>query len=571
MDEKSRRSSFFASLKRAPITPSQAFDATQISAKPEIDVLRTYRSTDIKVWHALGEFVDNAVTSFWERIVADPSDSRFQRLEVDITWDAVAEVLTISDNAAGIPLTEAGWGRALKTGVSNPNPNGLSVHGVGMKAAGLWWAPKIRIESKHVDEENFVTAVLDLDKMIETNSSVIPLEFTPAKNKGEHGTVISLEGLNRGRSYPVGRTLGKVRTFLASMYRSYLRGDDEYLHPATGERWLYLKVLGETLSYEDPPLLKKPFWPSDQGPGEDTTPILWRKDYALKIPTPRKHESSDDHIEISGWMGILAEMKRGTSGILLTYKGKGIAGVEQGGDSGDNAYKPAKIFGSVQGQRSGRLIGEFEVSEFGKSLTTDAVNWSPDEEEAFVDALLAKIKDPEFPLYQMANNFRIADRDSVSDAEVKKIGEAFEEASAESEAVVRSAGEDLWHERTPESNFAPDQINPEDLIRSDVTFELADGVLARLSGILKRGDHWLSIYENDVVDIVINFGHPFVSRFFRTPSSALPIIHFAIAIAQAELSNPQFKEIGARVHLNRWLQEVGQRDFDLLKLEDYED
>lgn len=572
VNQEDRRSAFFASLRKIPRVAETPFGLSEISAKPEMDVLLTYRSTDLKIWHALGEFVDNAVTSFWDRIIENPSDPRFKQLKVDISWDSVAEVLTITDNAAGIPRTESGWGRALKTGVRNPNPNGLSVHGVGMKAAGLWWAPVIKIRSKYVEDDDEVFAVLDLDKMVETNSENIDLQITPARDKNAHGTTVTLEGLNRGRSYPVGRTLGKVRTFLASMYRSFLRGDEAFLHPGTGEKWLTLTVLGETLSYEDPAILNKPFWPSDRGPGENKESILWRREYSLSIPTDREEAGSDGVIVVSGWMGILAEMKRGSSGIFLTYNGKGVAGVEQGGESGDSPYKPAKLFGSVQGQRSGRLIGEFEVSQFGKSLTTDAVNWSPAEEEAFIDALLKEIKDPNFPIYQMANNFRIDERDSVSDAEVRRIEVAFEEATAESDAVIKSVGEDLWARTEPsDSKYVLDSLDPQELIRPDITFEIQDGKQARVSGIFARGEAWLNIYPNDPIDIVINLGHPFVSRFFRTPSSAEPIIHFAIAIAQAELSNPEFRALGARNHINRWLQEVGLKDFDVLRIDDYED
>jgi hypothetical protein len=571
LDDEQKRSSFFASLRRSPRGSAQPFDLSEISARPGLEVLRTYRSIALTPWHALGEFVDNSVTSFWERILDEPDDVRFDRLTVDITWDSVSEVLTITDDAAGIPETQSGWGRALKTGVSNPNPRGLSVHGVGMKAAGLWWAPVIKIKSKHVDAADEISAIFDLDEMIRTDRTDIDLVKSPAPDPGAHGTTVTLEGLNYGRGYPTGMQLGKVRTYLSSMYRSFLRGDDEFLHPRTGKAWLTLNVYGQTLAYEDPELLMKPFWPNDQGPDENSENVTWRKNYVLSIPTSRGKAGAPGSIRVAGWMGILAKMEKGKAGLFLTFRGKGVSGVEQGASDG-NAYKPGRIFGADQGQRARRLVGEFEVSEFGKSLTTDAVNWSPEEEEVFVDILLEAIKSSEFPLYQMANNFRISDKSELTAADEKRIKRGLEDATQDAGAVVKRAGYDLPAENGPEvPDTELDQTAGGSTIVADSSFELSDGRTAKVIAVLDRGGRWLSIFPGDPVEIKVNYGHPFVSRYWQSTLASLPIVHFAIAIAEAELRDEQFREAGARAHINNWLLEVAKRDFDMLRIEDHED
>jgi len=571
-DEDKIRSSFFATLKRSAGAPAKPFEPSEISAKPGLEVLRTYRSMVLTPWNALGEFVDNAVTSFWDQIVDHPDDSRFDQLTVDITWDSVGQILTITDNAAGIPFTEAGWGRALQAGVANPNPRGLSVHGVGMKAAGLWWAPVIKVRSKFIDDDFEVSAKFDLDEMIASGIDTVPLSKKPVSDLDSHGTTITLEGLNPGRSYPQTASVTKVRTFLASMYRSYLRGDEAFLHPRTGKKWLTLNVGGKKLSYEEPEFLVKPYWPSDKGPGENLESLTWRKNFTLSIPTSRAAEGASATVKVSGWVGILAKMKKGASGLFLTFRGKGVSGVEQGAGSDGAAYRPFKIFGPAQGWRARRLIGEFEVSGFGKSLTTDAVNWSPEEEEAFIDALLSEIKDPEFPLYQMANNFRPNSKEEMTKSEIDLINNVIEEAVADTQTVVRTAAYDPDSLSEPPGQAqSSKKINPQHLFKRDVLFQFPDGRDGTISFSTDKGQPWLSIFEEDPIEIRINLSHPFVSRFWENRTAALPIVHFAIAIAQAELDNATFAQAGARNHINRWLEALGSRDLDALGIEDYED
>jgi hypothetical protein len=572
LNEDQKRSSFFASLASSGSKPAEAFDVAEISAKPGLEVLRTYRSIALSPWHALGEFVDNSVTSFWDQIVDYPDDSRFDQLTIDITWDSSSEVLTITDNAAGIPETTSGWGRALKTGVSNPNPRALSIHGVGMKAAGLWWAPVIKIKSKHVDSEHDISATFDLDEMIRTDTTDIKPVKSLARDSGAHGTTVTLEGLNPGRSYPTGQQLGKVRTYLASMYRRFLRGDDQFIHPRTGKTWLTLNVYGQTLSYHEPELLLKPYWPNENGPLENSEDVLWRQNYELSIPTTRGKSGIPNSIRVAGWMGILAKMEKGKAGLFLTFRGKGVSGVEQGTGSDGSAYKPGKIFGSSQSQRARRLIGEFEVSEFGKSLTTDAVNWSSEEEERFIDKLLEAIKRPEFPLYQMAGNFRISDKSELTAADKKKIQDGTEEATLDAGAVVKRAGYDLPVEvRSEALDEEFDRSAGGNAIVEGSSFELSDGRTAKVIPTMNRSGPWLSIFQGDPIQIQVNYGHPFVSRYWQSTIASLPIIHFAIAVAEAELREPEFRRLGARSHINNWLLEVGKRNFNELRIEDHED
>ena len=534
-------------------------DLISVSAKPEIEVLRTYRSTDLRIWNALGEFVDNSITSFRTRLRDHPDDARFEELVVQIQWDEGSEVLVVEDNAAGIPRTAEGWGRALKTGAPNPDPQYLSIHGAGMKAAGLWWSPVLEIESKHVDDDLEARAVLDLEKMISENESEVPLETKRAMIPDSHWTRVTLRGLNKGRSYPKGKTLHKVKTFLASMYRVFLRGDQDFLHPRTGRKYLRIEINGQPLSYEDPEFLYKPFWPSPSGPEKGGEPRLWKKNYELKIAPG---DTASEPIVITGWMGAMAQMARNRAGIFLTFRGKGVQGVEQGADAGDKTFRPDKIFGSVQGQRAARLIGEFEVAHFGKSLTTDAVNWSPEEEESFIDALYEEIRKEDFPLYQMATNFRIQNEEELSAADTRRGKEAVDQASVEADSATQRI-KDSRSVATNAADEEPAAVKPAGAwVEASQAFELPSGHKGWIRLQFKPGEDWLRIFREGETDLAIdvNYAHPFVNRFYSSAGAIEPIIHFAIAVAIAEAEDKDLSRL--RPHLNRWLRYVGEHNFE---------
>ncbi len=540
-----------------------------ISALPEIDSLLTYRSLTYTTWHALGEFVDNAITSFAQWVSTHPQDERFEKLLIEISWDSSLQKLTITDNAAGIPLTSDGWGRALKVGARNPDPGFLGVHGYGMKAAGLWWAPSIQIISNYVEDDVEVSATLDPDALVASQSHEIPLDIKPAKDPKAHGTQIILRGLNQSRSYPVGMTLGKVRTYLASMYRTYLRGDEGFVHPRTKEKWLSIRVLGQALEYATPEILKEPFWPNDLGPEKDAPSILWRRDYELELPNLRHQQgvSESKTLIVKGWVGVMSKMRRKDAGIFLAFRGKGVMGIEQGGEAGSGQYKPVEIFGASNLWRAARLIGEFDVSPFGKSVTTDSASWSDEEEEAFIGALLEAIKDPEFPIFQMANNFRVHDKEGLSTTEQQALRKGLTELSREASAISESLPKSF----PPETSAEIDRPKPEaqKLIPSDELISLANGTSVRLQIAFIKGDDWLTIYPGDPIDVILNSGHPFVTRFWNKPSAALSIVHFALALVTAELEDPSVSQL--RDKLNHWLMMAGHASYNMADFVDDED
>jgi hypothetical protein len=166
-----------------------------------------------------------------------------------------------------------------------------------------------------------------------------------------------------------------------------------------------MRLDGTALSFSPPEILEAPFWPTSQGPGGGPR-LQWRLEVDIAISTGKR---------VRGWVAILKSMNRDLSGLLLHYRGKGISGVrplqadDEDGDrdaAASGAYKPRSIFGQSGSYRDQSFFGELDVSDFGKSITTDSVQWTAEEEQELCERLLALLKDPSFDMWTMAETFR---------------------------------------------------------------------------------------------------------------------------------------------------------------------
>lgn len=530
-----------------------------VGARPTTESLLIYRNLTYSPWFALGEFVDNSITSFVKEVRARPGDERFFELRVDISWDENAEKLHIEDNAAGIPANEEGWGRALRVGARNPDPTVLGVYGYGMKAAGLWWSKTMEITSKHYSEDVVRSVTLDPEDLIRTGSDDVPLESSPATNPEDHWTQITLRGLNPGRRYPVGRTLGRVRDFLSSMYRHYLRGTFGLRHPTTGESFVRVFVQEEELNFIEPELLVSVPW-SHGGPEKSQGETLWRREFSLEIPLATIEGKKQAAREVSGWVGILSKFSRADAGLFLSFHGKGIFGVAQGTPDSPDQYKPQKLFGTSQSFRYGRLVGEVDVSAFGKSATTDSASWSEADEANFLQALEITLKNTP-NLISTAENFRVTSTKQMSQKQAKSHQEDVNQTAAEANTIVEVIGEEQAAAPIEQADPGPGPKENQ-TITANQTIELQSGHQALFqTSFGKDTDDWLSIYPDPggVTRIVVNNNHPYIRRHFPVENAGRGVWQLAIALATAELENPKLGEL--RQELNRWLDLSGQYEF----------
>jgi Histidine kinase-, DNA gyrase B-, and HSP90-like ATPase len=433
----------------------------EVDLRPDASSLRMFRNLSFNPWYALGEFVDNSITSALKNLEAlKARDGGQFHLKIEIDFDSEKQLLVVRDNAAGISRHE--MPRALRTSEPPSDTSiGLSMHGVGLKAAGFWFGRVIEVETFPISEEVTLKVAIDLDEIDQIDD---PLRrgFTTVREipvGNGVGTSLMVRDLWPER-FPKGNTLGAIRRYLPSIYRQFLRPDSGEALGAGPGAFLTLTLMGRDLEYTPPALLTAPFWSSREGPEFGAPSLNWWDEVEFVLTSGKK---------VVGWVGILEKLNREAAGFFFHYRGKGIGGVVPGIDDSDDsstseiqrgAYKPRSIFmqeGSYQGQS---FIGEFDLSDFGKTITTDQPLWSPDEEEEFLSLVLEWLKRPEKNYWAQVQNLRRRKRREVEAAADGKIADDSAEAFFSSLSKSRVDHEE-WSQISAEPRPHDDEMEIE--------------------------------------------------------------------------------------------------------------
>jgi len=322
-----------------------------ISLQVGSDVIRSYRRLAYTPWHALAEFVDNSTQSYFDNRA--PLDAALgfkgEGFEVRIVYDRDNGTIRISDNAMGMGLAELE--SALKIGKVPANTKGRSQYGLGMKTAACWLGNRWTVSTKKLGEGLEHRVTIDVEAV--ANGRVeLPYEST-SKPSDLHYTWLEIRDLN---SELKGRTLGKIKDFLRSMYRVDLR-----------EGLVNLYWEGTPLEWEDALEFLRAVDGSE-----------YRK--PINFPVNGKR--------VSGWVGILKEGARSRAGFAMLRRGRVLR-------AHPNEWRPEQIFG--QGGRNDlinqRITGELHFDDFEVSHTKDAILFLGDEEDEVENELKRQTAD----------------------------------------------------------------------------------------------------------------------------------------------------------------------------------
>ena len=335
-----------------------------------------------KPWYALAEFVDNslqsALTNLDALCAAHQGDYRLL-VEIDINENGIE----IRDNAAGIH--ERDYARSFLPASPPPDTSGLSEFGLGLKAAASWFACTWIVRTTALGEALERIITFDVPKIVATSCEHLePQERTA--DAGDHYTTLVLRDLR----VPLrGRTIGKVKDHLRSIYRVFLREDV-----------MTLRLNGEPLSYEPREFLHVPY---HKTPG--AKPVTWHKNIDLDL--------GGEH-RVTGWAAVLARASVTNAGFAVFRRRRLIQG------SRGEGYRPEVIFGKPNKFIYQRLVGELELEGFSVTHTKDGIQW-----EDWEDDVLAWIKDrldeQPIPLLDQAANHRAraqVSKDIVDEAAV---------------------------------------------------------------------------------------------------------------------------------------------------------
>lgn len=313
-------------------------------------VIRSYKRLSYTPWHAIAELVDNATQSYFDnRDTLDEALSEARdNLTVGIVYDRAAGLLRVSDNAMGMSHDELT--RALRVGVPPENTSGRSKYGMGMKTASCWIGNRWTVRTKKLGEtqEHYVT--IDVDK-IANGDNDLSYHLTNDRPRADHYTIIEIRNHNQVFQ---GRTIGKIKDFLRSIYRQDLRNE-----------WVTIEWQGSPLEWDDADFQFRT--------SADGSP--YKKDFEFIV----------NGKNVKGWVGILNRGSRANAGFSILHAERVVRGWPE-------SWRPEAIYGAYQGRNdlvNQRLVGEIHLDGFDVSHTKDDILWNEDEQEQ-VEQLLKK-------------------------------------------------------------------------------------------------------------------------------------------------------------------------------------
>ena len=499
-------------------------DVESIDIRPEVSVLGVFRHLNYRPWFAAAEFVDNAIQSFQDhqqeltRIGGDTS-KLLVKVKIDTADDGFIQV---SDNAAGIFRDE--WARALRPADPPPDTSGLAEFGMGMKTAAAWFGQRLTVRSKALGEPFRREITLDFNEIIEKRLETVQPQTFPAPPL-EHGTVVTVSGLHR---QPFGRTIGKIRDHLASIYRLFLRDGSLHLvfqHGTNPEQEL---VVEEVEVYEGPRF--------DDTEGERK---LWSKSIDFDL---------GGGLRVHGFLAIRAVGSTSNAGLALFRRKRLIEG------SGDETYRPRPIFGASNSYEYQRLFGELTLEGFEISHTKDGFRWE-EHEEPFVDLLREYVDAEPLPLIRQARGLRTGTKRSPDNS---LSGEAQSAVEGTSAVLGREFSRSAIDRFIPTERKLPDDLSPSAELfpatieltyrsrRWRVTIEVSNDV-SHMRDFFEVAEHTASSDNGELLDVIrlrLSLRHSFSERYAGVNYENLELLtRIAAGLAIAEITA---REAGAR-------------------------
>lgn len=319
-----------------------------------LNAIASYRRMNYEIWYALAEYVDNSTQSYANH--KEALDAAFakdgEKLEVRITYERQGNdpVLRIVDNAMGMDYTELE--HALK--IANPPAvnTGRCRYGMGMKTSSCWIGNKWSITTKKLGETKEYTVRIDVKK-IEGGDAALDTTVIDGINTDLHYTRIEIRDHNRDFK---GRTIGKIKDYLKSMYRVDFR-----------QNKLSLYYNDEVLRWEE----------FDSKLRCNRAGEPYRREFMFDI---------DGKIAY-GWAGVLDKGARADTGFSILHSERVVKGWP-------DAWRPERIFGMNRNDLlNQRLLGEIHLEDFEVTHTKDNIQWYGDEQELVEKQLAQEIAD----------------------------------------------------------------------------------------------------------------------------------------------------------------------------------
>jgi hypothetical protein len=539
----------------------------QVTIRPGIGLYALFPSLRYSPWVALGEMVDNSIQSYQEHkeeLFALHGPEYKLRIEINYS-SGDSPTIQLIDNAAGIYTKDIE--RAFTPAMPPADKKGISQYGIGMKSSACWYANFFTIRTRALGEPIIRTVTFDIPKIIKNEIYELDIEKEEATNPKVHGTRIILKNLNQ--PVPVAGAASRLRSYLRSMYRDFLR---------TGE--LVLLINNEVQEAPMTNWLLAPYWPTDMGPLDDKN-YEWVKDFEIELNESHNPiNPADPAPKIRGRIGILEKGDTKRAGLALLWRRKVVQGAGNMADSPDDLYRPGRIFGGANSFERQRVVGELDVSELSVTSFKDAVVWREGQEEEVLKKIKEALNTEPNPLLKMAKNYRASDNSKAGKAKLQ--GSLSDVVDSATKALIENnASEQLGDSfeitkttevpeppRTDETNVVQKIIKLIPQFNSDIILEVKDQI---------TDTSWLRVRQIPDLDkwvITINREHPFMKSFtVADPDSLDPVLRIALAIGIAEIQglSSGFDTAGfLRLSINDLLRNYLSSRSDVIEMTDEE-
>ena len=479
----------------------------KIQIRPGVGILSVLSHLNYKPWFAIAEFVDNSIQSFLDyREEIEDIDGNEAKLRVEIEIDSADEGrIVVRDNAAGIH--EADYPYAFRPAEVPANTSGLSEFGMGMKSAACWFSPDWTVRTTALGELQEKTVHFDISQIVEDNLEELIVESRPSQ-PNTHFTEIILSSLHRP---PQGRTIGKIREHLASIYRVFIR-----------DGLLELRFGDEVLSYSQPRILCAPFHEKTS-----EAPRLWRKEIDFDFGTG---------LRARGFAALREKASTSHAGFALFRRNRLIQG------SADEGYRPKLIFGNPNSYTYQRLFGELHLEGFNVSHTKDGFQWD-ENEEPFLELLKEELNADPIPLLNQAEGYRVRqktpDLKPGAETSTRRTSKTVEN---EVPPIVEAQLDEDPENKPPPSNLPTTEMRVADKTVSVKINGKTWKISIELVNDQAVGD-WISVSDDPWdgkvrrVKIRMSLAHPFMLQYSGVEASQIePLQRLAIAIALAEIT-----------------------------------
>lgn len=332
------------------------------------DIINSYKRLAYRIWFALAEYVDNSTQAYInnKEILDSVYEEEQRNLSVYLNYfkgkNIEEDFFEIIDNSMGMSLAELQ--KAFQIGLPPDDNSGRSRYGLGMKTASFWLGDEWNIITKKLGDTKEYTVTLNIET-IAKGDLALDIQFRDVE-KNLHYTIIKVNNLRRRYK---GMTIGKIKSYLASIYRFDISSNMLDLF------WNDERL--EWNGYSDDDFIKN----SEGKP--------YKRDFEFDL----------DNKKVTGWAGVLSNGSRSKGGFALVQGNRAI-------QSPPNGYKPETIFGEQEGGINNlvnqRLVGEIFLEGFEVSHTKDNILWEGTQMDDLDDAILEQIGD----FRKVANEYR---------------------------------------------------------------------------------------------------------------------------------------------------------------------